>query len=280
VTLISARELAARLDDPDLRIADVRWYLGQPGAGRRAYEAGHIPGAMFMDLDIDLSAPPGPGRHPLPDPGTFAARLGELGIGSAHRVVVYDDVNGTVAARLWWMLDDLGHRDVSLLDGGLAAWVAIGGTLTSYVPGHPPARLELADRWGRVMGRDEVNDRLGKLVLLDLRVGERYRGETEPVDPVPGHIPTARSMPAGENLRDDGRFLAPAALESRYRELGAGEEPAVVYCGSGVTACHAAVAMREAGLPPPILYPGSYSDWTRAGMPVATGSEPGEPRGG
>lgn len=287
MTLISVAELHPRLGEPHLRIVDVRWYLGQPGRGRAAYAEGHIPGALYLDLDDDLCAPRGPGRHPLPHPADFAGRLGAAGIGSDALVVGYDDVGGWVAARLWWMLDNLGHRRVAVLDGGLPAWVAAGFELTASVPALPPARLELAGAWTRVIDRDELRARLGEVVLLDARAAPRYRGEVEPVDPVAGHIPTARNAPVDGNLGPDGRFLPPAELGARFQALGAGvgggsragaeRRPVVTSCGSGTSACHHALAMRLAGLPDAILYPGSWSDWSTAGYPVATGPEPGDP---
>jgi thiosulfate/3-mercaptopyruvate sulfurtransferase len=269
------------LGDPSLRIVDARWYLGRPGDGRRAYEAGHIPGAIFVDIDTDLTARAGPGRHPLPEPAAFAHRMGALGIGNANEVVVYDDVGGWVAARLWWMLDDLGHTGVAVLDGGYPAWQAAGLPTTTEIPALPAARFAPArTAWRRVIDREGLKPRLGGVVLLDGRAGPRYRGETEPIDRVPGHIPTAISAPSTENLGPDGRHLPAARLRARFDELGIEAEGAprevVTSCGSGVTACHNALAMRIAGLPDPLLYPGSYSDWTRAGEPVATGSEPGE----
>jgi thiosulfate/3-mercaptopyruvate sulfurtransferase len=193
--------------------------------------------------------------------------------------VAYDDVGGWVAARLWWMLDDLGHRRVAVLDGGYPAWVAEGHPVTTDIPGFPSARLDLADAWTRTIDRDGLIERLGKVVLLDARGGPRYRGEIEPVDPVPGHIPTARSAPTDGNLGPDGRLLSADDLAARFRALGADGSagPVVSSCGSGVSACFNNLAMRVAGLPDPILYPGSYSDWSRAGLPVAVGPEPGDP---
>jgi len=267
--LVSADELLAlvRAGGPNLRIVDCRWVLGEPGTGATAYAAGHLPGAIHLDLDHDLADPGGfgaPGRHPLPSPAAFAAVLGGEGIGDADLVVAYDDVGGWVAARLWWMLDVLGHMQVAVLDGGIAAWVAAGGPLTTDVPAFPPAELHLADRWSRVIEREELRTRLGSVVLLDARGAPRYRGETEPIDPVAGHIPTA---------------LAADELAARFRDLGADGStgPVVTSCGSGVSALHHALALRRAGLPDPILYVGSYSDWSRSGEPVATGPEPGEP---
>jgi thiosulfate/3-mercaptopyruvate sulfurtransferase len=272
--LIAPETLRDRIGDPRLRIADVRWFLGEPGRGRHEFEAGHVPGAVFVDVDSDLVARDGPGRHPLPDPVEFARRLGALGFGSEHAIVAYDQGGGTIAARLWWMLDALGHPDVALLDGGLPGWLAMGGALVTDEPAVAPARLELAATWPRTIDRDAVSADLGRLRILDVRAPERYRGETEPIDPVAGHIPTARNLPTGGNLGPDGRFLAPEQLRARFAALADADGPLVVQCGSGINACHTAFAMRLAGLPDPLLYPGSYSDWSRSGMTVATGAEP------
>ena len=276
--IVSPSALFARLGAPDVRIVDVRWVLGAPGRGRQAYDAGHIPGAIFLDLDTELAAAEGPGRHPLPSPADFRERLGSAGIGSEHEVVAYDDVGGWVAARLWWMLDDLGHQRVAVLDGGYPAWVAEGHLVTTDIPGFPSARLDLADAWTRTIDRDGLIERLGRVALLDARGGQRYRGEIEPIDPVPGHIPTARSAPTDGDLGPDGRLLGAGELAARFRALGADGSagPVVSSCGSGVSACFNNLAMRVAGLPDPILYPGSYSDWSRAGLPVAVGPEPGD----
>ena len=275
--IISPSELFARLGAPDVRVVDVRWVLGEPGRGREAYDAGHIPGAIFLDVDGDLTATEGPGRHPLPSPGAFRARLESVGIGSEHEVVAYDDVGGWVAARLWWMLDDLGHERVAVLDGGYPAWVAEGHPVTREVTVDPAARLQLRPAWRNVIDREDLVERLGEIVLLDARGGPRYRGEIEPIDPLPGHIPTAINAPTDGDLGVDGRLLDGPALAERFRALGAdgAKGPVVTSCGSGVSACLNSLAMRLAGLPDPILYPGSYSDWSRAGLPVAVGPEPG-----
>ena len=288
--LIAAADLAAIAADPHTRVVDVRWYLGRPGDGRRAYDAGHIPGASFLDIDGDLALAPGPwlpGRHPLPDPTAFARRLEAVGIGDEDLVVAYDDVGGWVAARLWWMLDSLGHRAAAVLDGGIAAWQASGGTVsqapTDNVPDSTPARLHLAPAWSRTIDRDELRARLGSVTVVDARGAPRYRGEVEPIDPLAGHIPTAVSAPTDGNLAPDGRFLPADGLLGRFATLGItgepGSRPVVTTCGSGVAACMNALAMRLAGLPDPILYPGSWSDWSTASFPVATGPEPGEPPG-
>jgi thiosulfate/3-mercaptopyruvate sulfurtransferase len=271
--------LFTRIGAPDVRVIDLRWVLGAPGRGREAYNVGHIPGATFLDMDTDLVAAEGPGRHPLPSPAAFRERLGSAGIGSEHEIVAYDDVGGWVAARLWWMLDDLGHERVAVLDGGYPAWVAEGLPISSEVPSFPAAPLDLADVWTRTIDRDGVIDRLGSVVLLDARSGPRYRGEIEPIDPVPGHIPTATSAPTDGNLGADGRLLGADELAVRFRALGADGSagPVVTSCGSGISACFNSLAMRVAGLPDPTLYVGSYSDWSSAGLPVAVGPEPGAP---
>jgi thiosulfate/3-mercaptopyruvate sulfurtransferase len=279
MALISPEELAQHVDDANLRVVDVRWYLGRPGDGRAAYEAGHIPGAIFLDLDEDLSDAQGhgaPGRHPLPRPVDFRRRLEAAGISSDSFVVAYDDAGGANAARLWWMLDNLGHKGgVAVLDGGIDAWNASQQRHSFDVPNYAPGSLVLRRRWRGIIDRERLNDRLGSVTLLDARAAERYRGEVEPIDPAAGHIPTARSAPSAGNLGPDGRFLGTAALHQRFTELGAGEGEAdvVTYCGSGTTACHNSLAMRVAGLPDPVLYVGSFSDWSRSGMPIATGVE-------
>ncbi len=274
--LISPEALLGRIDDPRLRLGDVRWWLSDPDKGRRDYGNAHLPGAVFVDVDADLVAGSGPGRHPLPSPMAFTERMASLGFGDEHAIVAYDDAGGTIAARLWWMLDVLGHPDVSVLDGGIQAWGAIDGPLTDTVPTRPAATLTLRDTWARTIDREMLAERLGTVTLIDARAAERYRGEVEPIDPVAGHIPTARSLPTEGNLGGDGRFLSPTLLRARFAGLG-GE--VVTACGSGVNACHHALAMRVAGLSDPILYPGSYSDWSRAGLPIATGDDPGSAPG-
>jgi len=295
--IVSVETLAGWVAEgrPDLRICDVRWYLGQPpGAGRAAYETGHIPGAIHVDLDTELVAPRGPGRHPLPDPTTFARAMAGRGIGDGDTVVAYDDVGGWVAARLWWMLDDLGfgaggRGGAFVLDGGSPAWVAAGHATSDATPSVAAATLTLRDRWSRVIDRAALKPRLGEVLLLDARGGPRYRGEVEPIDPVAGHIPTSVNAPTDGNLDSDGRFLAPRELAARFEGLhaaagragmvaAAGPDGEVVTsCGSGVSACHNALAMRIAGLADPLLYPGSYSDWSTAGEGVTVGAEPGAP---
>lgn len=271
--LVSPDWLSWHMGEPDLRLADVRWYLGEPERGRQAYRQAHVPGAVYVDLETDLSAEEGPGRHPLPDWEVFAARMGELGIGDDSVVVAYDDRGGAVASRLWWMLRAIGHERTYLLDGGLAAWVAAGHALTDELPDNAPAELAAILRPDLTVDRDELRDRREQVLTLDARAGERYRGESEPLDPVAGHIPGAVNAPYEDNLASFGRFLPAEQLAEKYRDLGVGDGETVVYCGSGVTACHTLLAIEHAGLGPAKLYPGSWSDWSTEGYEVATGPE-------
>ena len=233
-----------------------------------------MPGAVFVDLNAISGHEPGRGRHPLPDAALFQARMREAGVSRDSAVVVYDDAGGAVAARLWWMLRYFGHERAAVLDGGIQAWpgdLAIGAERPAagdFAAGPPREELRLE--------YEEVRRLPATTLLLDARPAERYRGEAEPVDPVAGHIPGARSAPARDNLGADLRFLPAGALRSRYDALGAGEgRDVVVYCGSGVTACHDLLALEVAGLPGARLYPGSWSDWSnRPDAPVATGEEP------
>ena len=274
-SLIAATDLLGVIDEPRVRIADCRFYLDRPAAGREAFADGHIPGAIYLSLDDDLSAPDGPGRHPLPPPADFAARLGQLGIGNEHRVVVYDDAGGAIAARLWWMLRALGHDNTFVLDGGLQHWQDAGGALTQETSDHPPATMRLRTSFAGTVGYDEVNSRREALRLVDARGVDRYRGEAEPIDPVAGHIPTAVNLPYAENLQADGRFDEPDHIRRRFLDLGiTTPETTVAYCGSGVTACHDILAMEVAGLGTARLYPGSWSDWLERGGEVATEPRP------
>jgi thiosulfate/3-mercaptopyruvate sulfurtransferase len=274
--LVSAEELLDALDDPSLRIADVRWFLGQPKRGQVEYAQGHIPGAIFVDLDHDLAAPPGDGRHPLPHPTGFADRMGELGFGDEHTIVIYDAAQGQYGARLWWMLDRLGHHSVHLLDGGIAAWLNEGGPWTVERSTPVRATMTLANEWPGTIDRAAVVASKGKIDLVDVRTPERYRGEVEPMERIAGHIPGARNRPVASMLTEDGHLLGAEELGPLVRGEGErAEQPLVISCGSGVTACFGMLAARVAGLPDPLLYAGSYSDWVGAGMAVATGPEPG-----
>ncbi|MFG3352498.1 sulfurtransferase [Streptomyces sp. NPDC048001] len=272
--IVSAADLAAELAGPVPPVLlDVRYQLGGPH-GRPAYEAGHIPGAVFVDLDADLAGPPGEGgRHPLPDPGAFGAVMRRAGVRAGAPVVVYDGDKGWGAARAWWLLRWSGHRDVRVLDGGLAAWT---GDLEKDVP--VPAEGDFTPRPGALplLDADGAAECARTGLLLDARAGERYRGEVEPIDAVAGHIPGAVSAPTGENLDEAGRFLPPARLAARFAALGAGVATATVgvYCGSGVSAAQQAIALELAGFVP-ALYAGSWSEWSRdPARPVATGAAP------
>lgn len=263
--LITVEELASSRGS--IHICDIRWDLTDPDKGRATYEEGHIPGAVFVDLDRDLSAPPGSaGRHPLPDPADFAASLGRLGIRPASHVVVYDDVAGRIAARMWWMLRSIGHEKVQLLDGGYQAWVAAGHEVDgdTVIP-EPTVYPEPEGFTGTVS-----HDQLAGRTVVDARAAERYRGDFEPVDPKAGHIPGAINIPTSENVDENGRFHDMSTLEDIYDGL----ESPVMACGSGVTACHDALAMVVAGREMPDVYVGSFSEWSRLGLPVTTGSEP------
>ncbi|MET8152595.1 sulfurtransferase [Actinoplanes sp. NPDC049668] len=249
-------------------LADVRWYL-DGRSGRAAYESGHLPGAVFVDLDRWLAerGSAGGGRHPLPEPEVFARGMAAAGIGDGDIVVGYDDAGGVVAARLVWMLRAIGH-EAALLDGGLGAYEG------ELVRGEPerPAAVFTARAWpaDRLAGIDDAAD--GSAVVLDARDRARFRGDTEPIDPRAGHIPGARSLPCRENLADDGRFLAVPVLRERFASVGVTDGADVVsYCGSGVTACHNLLAIEHAGLGVGRLYPGSWSQYSATSRPAATG---------
>ncbi|WP_267593827.1 sulfurtransferase [Carbonactinospora thermoautotrophica] len=273
--IISVEELAAALAGPNPPVLlDVRWKLGGP-PGVVAYRAGHLPGAVFVDLDRDLAGPPGPGgRHPLPAPEAFQAAMRRCGVRDQADVVVYDEADSTAAARAWWLLRYFGHERVRVLDGGYRAWVAAGQPVETHEP--QPAPGDFTARPGHlpVLDADDVPDFTRDGVLLDARAAERYRGEVEPVDPVAGHIPEAVSAPTLENVRPDGRFRDPAELRARFAALGVTPDtPVGAYCGSGVTAAHEVLALRLAGYEA-ALYPGSWSHWiTDPNRPVAKGEE-------
>ena len=278
-TLISVADLAARRDDAGWVVCDCRHDLSDVEAGRRAYRESHIPGARFVHLDQDLSAPMTGrnGRHPLPDPERFAGRLGELGIGNGSQVVAYDASGGYYAARLWWMLRWLGHEAVAVLDGGWDAWLKAGMAVSASVPEARPARFVRLAALVRSVTAGEIASGLetGPGRLLDARSPDRYRGENETLDPVAGHIPGAINRFFKLNLEADGRFKPAAALRKEFTGLLAGDAPGDVthYCGSGVTACHNLFAMEIAGLGGSRLYPGSWSEWiSDRSRPVTIGS--------
>jgi thiosulfate/3-mercaptopyruvate sulfurtransferase len=253
-------------------LVDVRWYLDGRNA-RDAYDGGHLPGAVFADLDRWLAAPgsPGAGRHPLPDPAVFAQGMGRLGIGDEDTVVAYDDAGGVIAARLVWMLRCTGHA-AAVLDGGLAAYE---GPLEQSGPVRTPATFTPvpwpADRLADI---DAAAD--PSFTVLDARDRDRYRGDLEPIDPRPGHIPGAHSLPCREHLDDAGRMLPVDVLRRRFADVGAGDGASVIsYCGSGVTACHSLLALEHAGLGHGRLFPGSWSQYSHdAARPAATGDAP------
>jgi len=282
-TLIGVEALQELLGKPCLAVVDCRFDLMNPEAGRQAYLRGHIPGARYADLNRDLSAPIGPhtGRHPLPLPEDFAARLGALGIGNDTQVVAYDEVNGSIAARLWWMLRWLGHDAVAVLDGGFKAWTAHGGALQSGEDDAEAAEKNTRQFTPRIDAGSVVSTaeleralRDPKAVLVDARSQERYAGAVEPIDPVAGHIPGAVNHPFTANLGADGRFLPAAELERRWQERLPGGDPKnlVAMCGSGVTACHNLLSLEVAGLAGGKLYAGSWSEWIRdPRRPIARG---------
>jgi len=279
--LVSTDWLAEHLDDPELRVADVRWYLDPSRRGRDEYAAGHIPGAVFLDVEADLSAPGGGrgsprGRHPWPSEEQVSRVMSAAGIGPGVRVVAYDDQAGAMAARLWYLLHAHGHEDVAVLDGGIVKWIAEGRALQKAVPPPRTARFMARLRPGSVWTKQDVATRAAGRLVLAARAAERYRGDTEPIDARAGHVPGAKSAPFAGNLTKGGVpvFLPPAALRQRYAALGAEKEPPIVYCGSGVTACHDLLALRLAGLDG-ALYAGSWSEWSAdPEMPVATGEQP------
>jgi thiosulfate/3-mercaptopyruvate sulfurtransferase len=246
-----------------VKYLDCRASLADPEMGRRAFEAGHIAGARYLSLDEDLADPPGDGgRHPLPDPETLAGRLRRLGINHADQVIVYDDAGGAFAARAWWCLRWLGHEAVAVLDGGLSAWpVPLSTQTVASEPGDFSVRPSLT----RMIDADSLVGALDQYTLIDARSQARFDGAEEPIDPIAGHIPGALCRPFQENLDDGGRFRSAAALRKRFPDPTAAASAEVVcYCGSGVTAAHNILAMRIAGLPEPLLYPGSWSEWIRS----------------
>jgi thiosulfate/3-mercaptopyruvate sulfurtransferase len=275
--LVSARSLAAIVDDPEVVVLDCRWYLGRPERGRDAYREGHIPGARFASLDDDLSGPTGPGRHPLPTPESFSRAMARLGATPRSTVVAYDDCGGAVAARLWWMADQQGLH-AAVLDGGIQAWARAGFTVSEGDEPPPPqsgATPAPAGPWEGTIDRDGVAGRGAEVGLIDVRAPSRYRGDEEPVDPKAGHIPGAISLPLSGSLHDDLTFLPPDALRAKLSSVGLGTVPVIAHCGSGVNACHLILAAEVAGLPRPTLYVGSWSDWSSSDLPVVTRSEPG-----
>jgi len=278
--LVTTEWLAAELGAPSLRVADVRWYLDPARRGRDAYQAGHIPGAVFLDMDVDLSAPGGgrglpAGRHPWPGKDQFERVMSAAGIGPETRVVAYDDQAGAMAARLWYLLRAYGHDAVAVLDGGLPKWTAEGRPVETSSVHPPPAAFVARPREGWVLDKAAMVREAPRSLVLDARAAERYRGDSDPIDPRAGHIPGGRNAPYKDNLSGAAIpvFRAPGELRARYEALGADRDEPIVYCGSGVTACHNLLALELAGLRGR-LYAGSWSEWSAdPSLPVATGDD-------
>ena len=279
--VVGAAELAAAIGSEELVVLDCRFDLKDPTAGRLAWEARHIPGAHYADLDRDLAAVVSAetGRHPLPDARRMAQRFSEWGVGEGARVVVYDAASGAIAARAWWLLRWLGHRRVAVLDGGIDAWIAADLPLETETPSAAAAQFDGEPRSDWVVTTETVSEcgsGFCRQRLLDARDPSRFRGEHEPIDPVAGHIPGTTNLPFSETLDAAGLLKGPAELRELFasRLQGDLEAPWSVMCGSGVTACHLALAAEYAGLRAPAVYVGSFSEWIRdPGRPVATVSD-------
>ena len=276
-TLISVAQLTALLGQPSVMVCDCRFALADPAAGRKAYAKAHVPGAQFIDMNRDLSMPHVPGktgRHPLPPKIDWIARVQGWGLHPDIQVVMYDDTGGASAARMWWMLQWIGHKQAAVLNGGWQAWNAAGQPVTDavpaprvasefdYAPLRSPATLVTASQ---IDGRNQL--------LFDARDLPRFRGEVEPIDPVAGHIPGAVCSPFSANLDGNGMFRSPEELREKFPGANSFDRPTVAYCGSGITACHNILAMTIAGLPMPALYAGSWSEWiTNPARSVAKGN--------
>ena len=276
MALIDVSTLARRLAEADPpTVIDMRWRLGGP-PGQEDYVGGHIPGAAFLDLDTELCGVPGErGRHPLPDVEDLEAVLRRAGVRRDRQVVAYDAGEGHAAARLWWTLRWAGHTDVSVLDGGFAAWTAAGRPVEPGTAEPPPGDFVVRPGQMPVVDADRAAVLARDAVLLDARVVPRYLGDTEPVDPVAGHIPGAVNLPAADVTGADGRMRPPAELRDRFERAGVRVgEPVGAYCGSGVTAAHTVLALHLAGFPDAALYVGSWSNWVAdPARPVATGEQ-------
>ncbi|RSZ58519.1 sulfurtransferase [Massilia atriviolacea] len=280
-TLISAADLAGHIDNPSWVIVDCRHDLMNLSAGREAYAAGHLPHAVFADIETELSgarrAADGAfrGRHPLPLKADLIATLRSWGIDDESQVVAYDAHGGMFAARLWWMLRWVGHPAAAVLDGGLAAWQAAGLALSTDIPAHRSGAIGERAALVTTVSAADVLDHIGggKRVVLDARAADRFRGENETIDPVGGHIPGAKNHFFKDNLAPDGRFKEAAQLKAELAPLVGNPQDAIMQCGSGVTACHNLLALEVAGLPGAALYPGSWSEWCAdPARPVAKGA--------
>jgi thiosulfate/3-mercaptopyruvate sulfurtransferase len=269
-TLVNVSHLMRLAAGSDCRVVDCRFNLLQPEKGRQDYLNGHIPGAVFADLDRDLAGTvtADSGRHPLPAVDDFAACIRNWGISNETQVVVYDGGNGAIAARLWWMLRWLGHENVALLDGGLGAWLAAGGELESHEPDIAVAKFNPHPDQSLIATTEEISAGVAggmEFNLLDARDAVRFAGQSEPIDPVAGHIPGAINLPLTENIGADGLWRPASDLRQVWQEALAGKErlPLTAMCGSGVTACHLVLSAQIAGLPEPKVYVGSWSEWIR-----------------
>ena len=281
-TLISVTELQQHLDDPAFVILDCRGELTDPRAGAAAFAVGHLPGAQHADPDVHLSdKSPGKdgsfrGRHPLPSPESFIQTLRHWGVHPHSQVIVYDGHGGMFASRVWWMLRWVGHAEVALLDGGLPAWQAAGGAVTTAVTTKAPGSITLQASLVSTVSAEDVLANLDtkQSIVLDARANDRFRGENETIDPVAGHIPGARNRMFKDNLQADGCFKPAEALRAEFSALIRSPESTIAQCGSGISACHNLLAMEIAGLPGAALYPGSWSEWSsNPSRPVATGQD-------
>ena len=280
-TLISAADLAAHIDNPDWVVVDCRHDLVNLAFGREAYAAGHLPGAVFADMETELSGPKRgedgvfKGRHPLPAKEALAETLRGWGVNAGTQVVAYDAHGGMYAARLWWLLRWLGHEAAAVLDGGLPAWQALGQPVTTELAHKPRGSIEVGAPFVPTVTVAEVLENIesAKRTVVDARAADRFRGENETVDPVGGHIPGARNRFFKDNLQGDGRFKAAEQLREEFGALIGEPADAIMQCGSGVTACHNLLALEVAGLKGAALYPGSWSEWSSdPARPVATGA--------
>lgn len=277
--IVSLNWLLARMYEPDLVIVDCRFLMGKPDAGRELYEGSHIPGAVYLDLEKDLSAPLDEqghgGRHPLPDIFKLTVSLSRVGIGNESRVVAYDDQGGAMASRLWWLLKYLGHEHVFVLDEGFTAWSNAGFPVSSEQKVLIPSQYLATVQHTMLVEMDEVKELLGdeRVTLIDSREALRYRGEAEPLDKVAGHIPGAINRFWKDGLAENGSWKGAVAQADRFADLDRSRE-LIVYCGSGVTATPNVIALQEAGFSKVRLYAGSWSDWiSYEGNPVVVGDE-------
>ena len=277
-TLIETAQLAELLGTPELVVLDCRFDLKRPEAGWEAWRESHIPGAHYVHLDDDMASASNEssGRHPLPAMDAFAARLGALGVQTDSQVVVYDDMGGAIAGRMWWLLRWTGHPATALLNGGWSKWTREGRPVSNDSPPESNERYAASMQDDLWLSTEAVVESLGqnRIQLIDARAPERFSGQQEPLDAVAGHIPGSRNMPFQENLDENGCFKSPEVLRQRFAPLAEDTRPVCHSCGSGVTACHNFLAMAYAGLEPGRLYVGSWSEWIRdPERPIAMGSE-------